>query len=540
MGVGASVQAPPFDTIEAALAAGKTQEEIDSWLKATAHKSKDSSNSSSSSNNNNNNNNGEPAKGTSAQATTNAQASASVTSASATAGEGEDANVGANADASGASATTGDETGDAGAGEGAGPPGDEANGIGAMPMPDWTTLFEHKGDFHAQVEKFGPEPDFSSASDGWYWYGQSGDTGPELVLAEARAAEPAAAAEERPADVFYLHPTTSMGALWNMPLADEDCRSQTEYFITSEASAFAGACRVFVPRFRQAGLTAMGFAKEGKLATEFAYADIKKAFAYYLENENKGRPFILASHSQGSLYTLRLMLDFIEGKPLFNQFVACYGLAAWAPLSLFEGPTAVFQQIKLCRGPTDVGCFISWTCEHPETVKQHTAKKQSKEPGDWYPQMGHRVGEDEWRIAHGEPIVCTHPLTWISNGLSEPAEGATEDWLGMLNILDGGVVTGDGSALESMDALSGALMYQPKAEFQFKKLARLAPEEFNAKLEAEFQCSVNAVTGDLELPALPALLAGSMIESYEHLNFLLFWFNIRRNVAQRVQAKLAQ
>ena len=50
----------------------------------------------------------------------------------------------------------------------------------------------------------------------------------------------------------------------------------------------------FIPKFRQSVIAGMGFPDEGKLTTELAYLDIKKAFEYYLTNENKGRPFILA------------------------------------------------------------------------------------------------------------------------------------------------------------------------------------------------------------------------------------------------------
>ena len=42
-------------------------------------------------------------------------------------------------------------------------------------------------------------------------------------------------------------------------------------------------------------------------------------------------------------------------------------------------------------------------------------------------------------------------------------------------------------------------------------------------------------SGDLQLVALPVEIAGSSIQSYEHMNFLLFWVNIRNNVAARIK-----
>ncbi len=43
-------------------------------------------------------------------------------------------------------------------------------------------------------------------------------------------------------------------------------------------------------------------------AFDLAYEDLKTAFENYLKHYNKGRPIIIASHSQGSLHALRLRL----------------------------------------------------------------------------------------------------------------------------------------------------------------------------------------------------------------------------------------
>ena len=467
--------APPFSSVEDALAAGKTQDEIDAWLKA----------------------------------------------------HGKQEEQG----------TAGDSAG-----------------------PDWAAMFAHKGDYAAQVEQFGPAPDYADATSGWYWYGQDGSAGCELAPPVLPDEEEAGAsgggngkvpAAERPADVFYVHPSTYVGKLWNMPVNTVECEHSTQFFTTVETSAFNGTCRIFAPRFRQSVVAGMGYAEEGRLATDLAYADVKRAFEHYLTHENKGRPFFLASHSQGSLYTLRLMREFIEGKPLFSQFVACYGWGAWAPLSLFKGPKAVFQQIKTCQRPTDVGCFISWTCEHPEEVKQHRANKDSGEPGQWYPQMGHKIGEDDWRCPHGEPIVGTDPFTWVSNGLQETTgDGAQEhkppreEWLGMLNVLAG-------TETPDMDTLNTHL-FTPNCKVVLRELVRMSPEKFagmfeekEAKEDGDAAAVVSNLavvdkkTGDLQLVPLPAAIGGSSTESYEHMNILLFWFNIRKNIAVRLGSMMS-
>merc|ERR1712216_387260 len=154
-----------------------------------------------------------------------------------------------------------------------------------------------------------------------------------------------------------------------------------------------------------------------------------------------------------------------------------------------------------------------------------------KKPGDWYPQMGHKLGEADWRLAHGEPIVCTDPLTWASNGLGDPDLKPAE-WRGMLNVLKGGSIANDDVAPEDMDTCLG-LMYTPHAGLRLKKMVRMTPEEFASHFEdgtTIFECTVNMKSGDLQLVPLPVELGGSETASYEHMNFYMFWFNIRDNV----------
>ena len=40
---------------------------------------------------------------------------------------------------------------------------------------------------------------------------------------------------------------------------------------------------------------------------------MKQAFQYFLENFSKGRPFIIASHSQGTHHAIRLLKEEIDG-----------------------------------------------------------------------------------------------------------------------------------------------------------------------------------------------------------------------------------
>ena len=51
------------------------------------------------------------------------------------------------------------------------------------------------------------------------------------------------------------------------------------------------------------------------MALDIAYQDCRDAFVYYINHFNQGRPFIIASHSQGSLHATRLLLDLFDRPP---------------------------------------------------------------------------------------------------------------------------------------------------------------------------------------------------------------------------------
>jgi len=194
-------------------------------------------------------------------------------------------------------------------------------------------------------------------------------------------------------DVFYIHPTTYTGKqgqkYWNASLDDTKLNLKTDqYPIRYQASIFNGAGKVYAPRYRQAHLNCFFTEKKsdaGK-ALDLAYQDVRSAFRYYLQYYNNGRPFIIASHSQGTYHAKRLMREFVDGKPLQNQFVVGYlaGLAV---------PADYFKTIPPCANPEETGCFCTW-----RTFRNGYVPKKLHFPDS--------------------NIVVTNPVTWSQNQLT--------------------------------------------------------------------------------------------------------------------------
>ena len=188
-------------------------------------------------------------------------------------------------------------------------------------------------------------------------------------------------------DVFFLHPTTygpKNDSSWNAALDDPITNARTDYTtILYQASAF-NECRVFAPRYRQANITAYYTrdTAEAIRAFDLAYEDLAKAFRFYLDHYNGGRPIIIASHSQGSTHAQRLLKEFFENKPLQHRLVAAYVIGMFIPKNQFTA-------LPSCQDSAQTGCIVGWrtfqTGYEPEFVKEET-----------------------------EPSIVTNPLTWTT------------------------------------------------------------------------------------------------------------------------------
>ena len=112
---------------------------------------------------------------------------------------------------------------------------------------------------------------------------------------------------------FFVHPTGFFLKDWNFDLNKETATYQrTELMLATQASAFNGICQIYAPQYRQATFAAISTNQyESSInSLELAYSDIKRAFEYFLFEINRNKPFILASHSQGSLHSQRLLTEF--------------------------------------------------------------------------------------------------------------------------------------------------------------------------------------------------------------------------------------
>jgi hypothetical protein len=234
-------------------------------------------------------------------------------------------------------------------------------------------------------------PDYSQAD---YWAALPQKTDPADRLPKGLQAAPTDAA----VDIFFLHPTTLLdnhknGDVWNGSLQDQKLNDATDKSpILYQASAFNGAGKVYAPRYRQAHYWSFfsGDKTSAKQALDIAYADVAAAFDYYLKTYNHGRPFIIASHSQGARHAIQLIKEKIENTPLKQQLVVAY-IAGWPVLK------GEFKQLQPCTTPTETGCFCSWRTYERNYGLKHAAEDNVvvTNPVNWHSGDGHYAPKTE-------------------------------------------------------------------------------------------------------------------------------------------------
>jgi hypothetical protein len=207
------------------------------------------------------------------------------------------------------------------------------------------------------------EPNYS---DLFYWAAHPLKKDPSDSVPKALQQEK----QEILADVFFLHPTTliskKLAHVRNASLLDDSLNLKTDYSsMLYQATAFNKYAQVYAPRYRQAHINNYYVADRATTQQyfELAYQDVKKAFEYYLQHHNNGKPIIIASHSQGTEHAARLLLEYFENKPLQKQLVAAYLIGM--PIK-----ETLFSNILACETPQQTGCICSW-----RTMKSHHETK---------------------------------------------------------------------------------------------------------------------------------------------------------------------
>ncbi len=159
------------------------------------------------------------------------------------------------------------------------------------------------------------------------------------------------------ADVFFIPPTNYLSGLqWNVNLDDSLANATTDNVgCKLLASAYNGSCKVYVPRYRAAILyTYFASKKNARKSFRLAYEDVRNAFLYYMKHYNKGRPIVIAAHSQGTDYAITLMKEFFDKDTIIRkQLVEAYLIGR----PIYD---TTFKHLKPSYAANATGGYVVW------------------------------------------------------------------------------------------------------------------------------------------------------------------------------------
>jgi len=285
-----------------------------------------------------------------------------------------------------------------------------------------------------------------------------------------------------PAAVFFIHPTSYLAPNhWNAPDGDAEAGRMARLLVRGMASAFNASTQLWAPKYRQATFGAfLADRPERTRALDLAYGDVREAFRAFEADIPAGQPIVLVGHSQGALHLKRLLRDEVAGKPLARRIAAAY-VIGW-PVSLAHDLPAM--GLPACTAAGQPGCVISWLSYAEPADPRLTLTAYA------------RFSALDGRSPGGSPFLCSNPLTGGTGG-SAPASA------------NRGTLVPDAT-------MSGGM---------------LVPATVPAR------CAANGFLLIGSPPAMgPYVLPGN---NYHVYDLLLFWANLRADVAARVAAQIS-
>jgi hypothetical protein len=327
---------------------------------------------------------------------------------------------------------------------------------------------------HFEPSKAGSGPDYTAMD---AWLARPGLQRPDDPADWKPAGAPLPDSGERPAAMFYIHPTTYLqNDRWNAPASgvpDSDFRDLL--FVQSQASAFNDVAQIWAPRYRQAAYGAFLLKSEdAQQALDFAYRDVAAAFDRFVE-ETGDRPIILAGHSQGALHLERLLREKVAGRPIAKRIVAAY-VVGW-PISITADLSAL--GMPACAAPAEPGCILSWM-SFADPPNADLILDQ------WTKVVGLNGGK-----RRADEVLCVNPISGTSGGAAPPQANP-------------------GTLIPSADMKSAILLAGAVGA----------------------HCDKGLLILDGKVPAMgPFVLPGN---NYHVYDYALYWGAIRQDIARRL------
>ena len=257
------------------------------------------------------------------------------------------------------------------------------------------------------------------------------------------------------ADIFYISSTETLDHIGKdgrmmhyAEAADSSACPGIRMEMEGVDARFGEALDFYSPYYRQITMETYGDVELIRKRFPVALDDARRAFRHYLENDNDGRPFVLAGFSQGGQIVVELLKEMPES--VCSRMIAAY-VIGW---KITEEEVAKYPSIRPARGADDTGVTVCYnSVRRPEDASPLVSGGNSVaiNPVNWRTDSTPAVMHDSLTV-HLDPaskllIVegydkvdydtsffnegCYHTfeIRWYSDFLRENIELRTKAWL---------------------------------------------------------------------------------------------------------------
>jgi len=371
-------------------------------------------------------------------------------------------------------------------------------------------------------------PDYSNL-DSWHAHPNHTNIKNNLVEAIPDGEEPSSFGD-RLVDCFFVHPTTYFGDnSWNSTIDDAKSIEQIQLVLCGQASVFNSRCRMYVPKYRQATLASFMLDQEnGRAALNLAYADVLSAFHEFIGSCGGDRPYILASHSQGGWHLNRLLAEAINNGPtlLREQLICAYLVGSKVPLDSFNRS---YRLLRRAESPTDhTGVVVGWDTRVEKPKIRGYTVNAGYACGHYY------ADTQQWEGTRGKEVLGDNPLKWATttdtmNLITSPPFLTRQQFLSK---------EPQGLHVKGIRRIKRSNMWG--TEFDFKaakdpKSGFLLVEELPDPIYP-----VKVIRPDKKNPFIDFEAFQSSKIAHHNQDYALFYYEIRKNVEERVDKYLAE
>jgi hypothetical protein len=179
---------------------------------------------------------------------------------------------------------------------------------------------------------------------------------------------PSKSVNQKKVAIFYVYPTAysaAPGGPIYCAVNDPGMMKGAQAAFQRQATAFRTVGNVYAPYYRQIDATyqlSLPFAQQKKNIAGIPSTDVFAAFRHFLKHFDRGRPFILVGHSQGSAVLANLLAKYMKTHPaVYERMIAAYVVGYPIQRSyLRHHPYLTFT-----KGVGDTGVIMSWNTEAP-------------------------------------------------------------------------------------------------------------------------------------------------------------------------------